>query len=227
MLHANIPIFKQQFLNMEMEFIPEDLLKIILAVLVGAFIGAEREYRNKSAGFRTVMLITLGSAIFTILSQKICPHNPDRIAANIVTGIGFLGAGAIFRDENRMNGLTTAASIWTSAALGMAIGSGHYVFAVGGALLVMLILFALVSVEGYIDRANRVRKYKIVCAYKNHTLRHYETLFDQLGLKHERGTQSRIGTEIIGNWQVMGAESKHEQLIQKLLSDTEVKEFDF
>lgn len=212
---------------MSIDFIPEDLIKIIMALVIGAVIGAEREYRNKSAGFRTVMLITLGSAIFTIMSQRICPHDPDRIAANIVTGIGFLGAGAIFKEDNRMSGLTTAASIWTAAALGMAIGNGYYVLAIGGMLLILIILFALVSVEKQIDQRNRVRKYKIVCAYKHHTLQHYEKLFEHLGLKHERGVQSRVGNEIIGNWQVMGAEEKHERLIQKLLSDAEVKEFDF
>ena len=208
---------------MTFEFIPEDLIKMMLAVLVGAVIGAEREYRNNSAGFRTVMLITLGSAVFTLLSKKIAPDNPDRIAANIVTGIGFLGAGTIFRDESRMSGLTTAATIWTAAALGMAIGSGHYALALGGTLLIILILYAMMSVEQLIDRTNRIRKYKIVCMYKQHTLKHYEEVFEDLGLKHERGTQSRVDGEIIGNWIVMGPESKHELLIQKLLSDAEVK----
>jgi putative Mg2+ transporter-C (MgtC) family protein len=212
---------------MNLEFIPEDLLKILLAVIVGAIIGAEREYRNKSAGFRTVMLITLGSAIFTILSQKIAPANPDRIAANIVTGIGFLGAGAIFREENRMSGLTTAASIWSAAALGMSIGSGHYVLAIGGMFLILTILFALISVERFIDKKNRVRNYKIICVYRQETLQHYEDLFDEYGLKHLRGVQSRIGNQIIGNWTIMGAEDKHEKLIQVLLSDADVKEFDF
>lgn len=212
---------------MNLEFIPEDLLKILLAVIVGAIIGAEREYRNKSAGFRTVMLITLGSAIFTILSKQIAPDNPDRIAANIVTGIGFLGAGAIFREESRMSGLTTAASIWSSAALGMSIGSGHYVLAIGGAVLILMILFALVSVERYIDKRNRVRNYKIVCVYRQETLHHYESLFEEYGLNHLRGVQSRTGNQIIGNWIVMGPEEKHEKLIRKLLGDPDVKEFDF
>ena len=97
-----------------MDFIPIEIRQILLAAVLGAFIGAEREYRNKSAGFRTVILITVGSAIITILSIHIGGNNPDRIAANIVQGIGFLGAGAIFRDENRVSGLTTAATIWAA-----------------------------------------------------------------------------------------------------------------
>jgi putative Mg2+ transporter-C (MgtC) family protein len=212
---------------MTFEVIPEELIQIVLSVAIGAIIGAEREYRNKSAGFRTVMLITLGSTIFTILSRKIAPDNPDRIAANILTGLGFLGAGTLFREDNKMTGLTTAASIWATAALGMAIGSGHYVLAMGGAVLVIIILFVLTYIEPYIDRRNRVRKYKIVCVYKRQTLQHYEKLFEHFGLSHQRGTQSRVGDEIIGNWIVMGAEEKHEKMIQKLLTDSEVKEFDF
>jgi len=223
----DISIFKQQVLNMDFVLIPEDLIKISLSTVIGAVIGAEREYRNKSAGFRTVMLITLGSTIFTLLSAKIAPDNPDRIAANILTGLGFLGAGTLFREDDKMTGLTTAATIWATAALGMAIGSGHYILALGGTVLVIFILYVLTYVEPYIDRRNRVRKYKIVCVYKQHTLSHYEHIFDHLGLRHIRGIQSRISNEIIGNWIVMGAEEKHEKLIQKLLSDPEIKEFDF
>ncbi|MGS0014437.1 MgtC/SapB family protein, partial [Escherichia coli] len=90
----------------------------------GLLIGVEREYKNKAAGLRTLMLVTTGSCIFTIISMQIGIANPDRLAANIVTGIGFLGAGAIFKDENRVSGLTTATTIWICAALGMAVGAG-------------------------------------------------------------------------------------------------------
>ena len=221
------PIFRKQFLNMTFELIPEEVIQISLAVCIGAVIGAEREYRNKSAGFRTVMLITLGSTIFTILSRKIAPDNPDRIAANILTGLGFLGAGTLFREDNKMTGLTTAASIWATAAVGMAIGSGHYSLATSGTVLIFIILFVLSYVEPYIDRRNRVRHYKIVCTYRQETLREYEKLIENYGLKHQRGVQSRLGNQIIGNWVVMGNEEKHEQLVQYLLNDKDIKEFDF
>lgn len=212
---------------MSIEFVPEEVIQILLSVVVGAVIGAEREYRNKSAGFRTVMLITLGSTIFTILSQKIAPANPDRIAANILTGLGFLGAGTLFREENKMTGLTTAATIWATAALGMSIGSGHYMLALSGMVLTMIILFVLTYVEPYIDRRNRVRQYKIICIFRQQTLHHYEKLFEHYGLKHIRGVQSRTGNQIIGNWIIMGPEENHEKLIQRLLGDNDVKEFDF
>ena len=103
----------------------EYVIKIFASTIVGFLIGAEREYRSKSAGLRTFTLISLGSTIFTILSIKMGMDNShDRIAANIVTGIGFIGAGVIFKQEDRVNGLTTAAIIWVTSSLGMAIGYG-------------------------------------------------------------------------------------------------------
>ena len=97
----------------------DDLVRVGLAILIGGLIGAEREYRDKAAGFRTLIFITLGSTLFTMFSARLGgPEDPVRIAANIVTGIGFLGAGTILRGEHGVTGLTTAAAIWLSAALG-------------------------------------------------------------------------------------------------------------
>src|SRR5215208_8052833 len=104
----------------------ELLLRLALVILVGGLIGMEREYRSKSAGFRTMILICLGSFLFTTFSKFMSDASPDRIASNIVTGIGFLGAGVIFKSENRVNGITTAAAIWAVAALGMGIADGAY-----------------------------------------------------------------------------------------------------
>ena len=90
---------------------------------IGTVIGAEREYRNKTAGFRTMILLCTGSALITVVSGHITGDSTglSRVTANIITGIGFLGAGAIFKDGNEINGLTTAATIWITAALGMAV----------------------------------------------------------------------------------------------------------
>ncbi|MFX6888083.1 MgtC/SapB family protein, partial [Acinetobacter baumannii] len=86
--------------------------------------------------------------------------NPDRLAANIVTGIGFLGAGAIFKDENRVSGLTTATTIWICAALGMAVGAGLIKVAILGTSIVIMVLSVLKYAEAYIDKQNRTRSYK-------------------------------------------------------------------
>ena len=104
----------------------ELIQRLLLAAAIGALIGAERELRRKSAGFRTNILIALGAAIFTICSISLAPaSDPTRIAAQIVTGIGFLGAGAILHNRDGVHGLTTAAIVWVNAALGVAAGGGQ------------------------------------------------------------------------------------------------------
>src|SRR3954447_25938140 len=125
-----------------MEFVTEDIVKLLISFVLGVVIGTEREYRSKSAGLRTLILIAVGSTLFTIISIKTGP-DAGRIAANIVTGIGFLGAGIIFREDNRVVGLTTAAIVWVTAALGMGIGAGLYAitlssFVIAGLSLVIL-----------------------------------------------------------------------------------------
>ena len=103
------------------------IIRLALSIFAGGLIGAEREYVSKSAGLRTLMLICLGSCLFTICSDIMGKmSNSDRIASTIVTGIGFIGAGVIFKDDNRVKGLTTAAAVWVTAAIGMAIGAGLY-----------------------------------------------------------------------------------------------------
>jgi len=137
----------------------ELIRRLVLAALLGGLLGAEREFRQKSAGFRTNILIAIGSAIFTILSLALAPasSDPTRIAAQIVTGIGFLGAGAILRTENRVHGLTTAATVWVNAALGVAAGAGQYhVAAVGGAIT-LAVLLIVAPIERALERRVDVR----------------------------------------------------------------------
>src|SRR5829696_7813429 len=137
------------------------LFRVLLVVLVGGIIGAEREFRSKSAGFRTMILICLGSFLFTTFSIYITKDSPDRIASNIVTGIGFLGAGVIFKSDNRINGITTAAAIWANAALGMGIAGGYYSLVVVSTTLVLASLFLLNKLEDLIDKINQSRNYRI------------------------------------------------------------------
>jgi len=114
--------------------------RLALAAFLGAFIGLERELRGYPAGVRTVALVTAGSALFTEVSQV--SGTEDRIAAGIVTGIGFLGAGLIFREGYTVRGITTAATVWSAAAIGMAVGRELYLVAGLGSLLVFVLLEA-------------------------------------------------------------------------------------
>ncbi len=118
-------------------------IKIFLALVLGGALGLERQYHDKPAGFATNCLICLGAMLFTVLSEYMSTQggDPGRIAAQIVTGVGFIGAGSILRDGNKISGLTTAAGVWLVAAIGMAVGFGQYFWAslcAAGILLVQL-----------------------------------------------------------------------------------------
>ena len=116
------------------------LLRLIVAAVAGGLIGLEREALHKPAGIRTHMLVSLGAALFVLATLSIIPDEVGRIIAGIATGIGFLGAGTIFRSKDSVKGLTTAASIWTVAAIGLTVGSGQYVLAIAATILVVIIL---------------------------------------------------------------------------------------
>jgi putative Mg2+ transporter-C (MgtC) family protein len=134
------------------------IVRLALAAALGGAIGLEREYRHKPAGLRTNMLISLGSALFSILSVELGAGagSPDRIAAQVVTGIGFLGAGAILRSGENVHGLTTAATIWVNAAIGMAAGLGSYIIATVGAAITLVVLAVLPAMERFVEkRGNR------------------------------------------------------------------------
>jgi putative Mg2+ transporter-C (MgtC) family protein len=130
-------------------------LRLVAALLLGAVIGWERELQRMPAGFRTHALVALGSAIFTVISAHALTgdgSDPTRIAAQIVSGVGFLGGGAILHHGGTVRGLTTAASLWAVAAVGMAAGAGLYVLAAVSALLVIIGLEVFQRLEHVIKR---------------------------------------------------------------------------
>ena len=116
------------------------ILRLVLATLAGGLIGLEREVVHKPAGVRTHMLVSLGSALFVLITLEIFPEGVDKIIAGIATGIGFLGAGTIFKTKNEVQGLTTAASIWTVAAVGLSVGLGYYLITLVAVILVLIVL---------------------------------------------------------------------------------------
>jgi putative Mg2+ transporter-C (MgtC) family protein len=210
------------------DFEISDLYKFLLAVAIGGAIGLEREFRGKSAGFRTIILITIGSTLFSLLSLRIVNGcDVDRIPANLVVGIGFLGAGVIFKEENRILGLTTASTIWTSAALGLGIGLGYWMISLYAAMIVLIVLIFLPLIERWIDYANQVRTYKITCAYENETLQRYEEIFKNYHLKAYAIKQSIYDSSISGSWIVRGSRANHRNLLLQLLADKNIKQLDF
>nr|WP_294248902.1 MgtC/SapB family protein [uncultured Chryseobacterium sp.] len=206
--------------------IQNELLLIFISVVLGILIGAEREYRNKSAGLRTFILICFGSCLFTILSVKIGVDDPDRIAANIITGIGFLGAGVIFKGDNKIDGITTATTIWATASIGMAVGSGYVYLSALGTLLVLLILSLLTYFEKLIDREHKIREYRITVA-DFQEVEHCEGLFKQYHLNFRISQQKYSEGQVTTAWLLTGKNASHEALVRALMKDENITGYEF
>jgi putative Mg2+ transporter-C (MgtC) family protein len=130
---------------------------ILLAIFCGAVIGVERQFKHKPAGLRTNIMICMGAAVFTLISERMAAGNQDsitRIAAQIVTGVGFLGAGAVIQDRGGIHGLTTAATIWLVASIGMACGAGLYYLAIITTVLALAVLIGLSHVDRYFNHTD-------------------------------------------------------------------------
>ena len=204
----------------------ENVIKVGMAVLLGGLIGAEREFQDKAAGFRTIILITVGSTLFTIFSLDFDPgFTKTRIAANIVTGIGFLGAGAIVREHGRIGGLTTAATIWLSAALGMGIGGGELVFVAVSTAVVLVVLFIFPYIERWIDRSREARSYRIVIATSDTKGGDkIKSAFEKNALKVLDHHQTKTESSVIGTWRVIGSPKSHEKFVDQMVKDKNIKE---
>jgi putative Mg2+ transporter-C (MgtC) family protein len=201
--------------------------KFLMATLLCGLIGAEREFRSKQAGLKTMIMIGLGSTLFTILSIKIGVSSHDRIASNIVTGIGFLGAGVIFKEDNQVKGLTTACVIWIVAAIGMAIGSGYYEQAIGVTLVVLLALLTFPVLEEMAERRFTKRIYRIVKRYEGESLEKYEEDIKTSKLKLSRGKQELANGIISGTWIAIGSPKNHKTFVDRMLQDKKIIAFDF
>jgi len=199
-----------------------DLIKIGLAVICGGLLGLERQYKNKTAGFRTIILICMGSAIFTMVAQ----HAGQVANLNIVTGVGFIGAGVIFKDNIAVSGLTTAAVIWISAAIGMADGAGNYMLAFVSTLVTLTVLLLFNLLERYIDKVHRDKLFVIV--FTSADYENMDTIQQLIVKKHLKWRTVQI-TKKDGCLQaailVTGHRLNISQLDQVLLQMPEVKSF--
>jgi putative Mg2+ transporter-C (MgtC) family protein len=201
----------------------EILARLLLAIAVGGVIGAERESRGKAAGFRTMTLICLGSALFTTFSATLTEEfgDPSRVAAQIVTGVGFLGAGTIMRDSTRVSGLTTAATIWITAALGMGIGSGEWGIALTAAGLTVLVLGLFPSIERVIDLRRESDTYTVTCGEGE--VPRFDAVVAESGLKLIARRIGREQSTATLSWTLTGRHECHERLALALFGDPEVR----
>jgi putative Mg2+ transporter-C (MgtC) family protein len=210
----------------------ELLAKLALATLLGGVIGWERESSGKPAGLRTNILICVGAALLTDLSIRFSSmadpngpsYDPSRITAQIVSGIGFLGAGTIMQAKGNVTGLTTAATLWVVAAIGMTAGAGGYFEAGGSTLLVLVILWPLGWVEDRIESSRRGRIFRVVVEDIPGKVSEIQTMLEDAGLhvKLESSARARDG-EIQATFDVRGSSTGFRKCREAIMEMHEVK----
>ena len=203
-----------------------DIIKIGISFLLGSLLGLEREYHSKPAGFRTLIMITLGATVFTILSYRINPGTPDRIAANIITGIGFIGAGVIFKEGLKVGGLTTAATIWIAAAIGMAVGYGAFYLAVGVAFVVLITLAILSKIESTLDRLHQVKMYRISYLSTNYSSKQLEQELLKMRLGYKKDKEMKNHQEITQFYKIDASQRAFDALNAFLMESMEITGFE-
>jgi len=208
-------------------FDEQALISILLAAFVGALIGLEREYHDKTAGLRTMILIATGSALFTIMSGVIGTEvDPARVAAAVVSGVGFLGAGAVIKAGMNIRGLTTAASIWLVASLGMGMGAGAYVLTGGVTILMLLVLWILPFFERRIDAMHEFLSFTITIKNTDRQEEKLLDIFAEEGIKYvsiRRSQQNAKEREV----EIMAKNNpaKHIALSKRLTNEKTVLRF--
>ena len=206
----------------------EILLKILLAALLGGLIGLEREMAQKEAGLRTNILIAIGSVLLTILSIRLAEMfslaDPTRIAAQIVTGIGLLGAGAIIQARFAVQGLTTAATIWSVAAIGMAIGTGHYFIALTVTLFILVILTAFRWIARLIEKQKKLLTYIIKTEDRAAILADIKEIMTESGIRHTHINLSKIRRGYLIEIVLTTSDIKNREFVEKVIQLKGVKE---
>ncbi len=211
-----------------LSILSEDVIKLLAAVVIGSLLGAEREYHDKAAGLRTLILICVGSTLFTIFSVGIARDmDPGRVAAQIVTGIGFLGTGVILHERGRVRGLTTASTIWFTAALGIGIGIGQGVFAFIATVLALFVLRVLPAIEKRMEQTSVFRDYQITTDLDPEKPKEIERLFSDAGLSVKNGRTSKRKGQLVTEWIVAGKADAHDRVIAKLIIDPAVKGLEY
>jgi putative Mg2+ transporter-C (MgtC) family protein len=193
----------------------ELLLQLALAVVLGGIIGLERELSGKPAGLRTNILICTGATLFSVLSLHMAGGrgDPARVAAQILPGVGFIGAGTILHMRGAVTGLTSAATIWVVAAIGMALGAGAYVEGVGTTLLVIVVLLGLGRFERLMAR-KAIRSRLVVHAVPQANLvEELESIVQAAGLEIEKSRMHREHVDAVVELELRGPRRCHEQAL--------------
>jgi putative Mg2+ transporter-C (MgtC) family protein len=209
----------------------EQLARLAIAAVLGGVVGAERELSDQPAGLRTHILLTVGACLFTLISAYGFGPNsdPSRLAAQIVTGVGFLGGGAILRHGLTIRGLTTAASIWATCALGVAVGVGSYVLAVGATVLVLGVLVGLRAIRNVLRNHAASREELTVLTDPDFQTEKLTELLHREGVS-VRGLQREVGTDGSGRVLLVAklpARYRAAQLVEEIAALDGVREVEW
>lgn len=199
------------------------LASLIVAAVLGAAIGLEREVQGKAAGLRTNALICVGACLFTKLSIALTgpgAGDPSRVAAQIVTGVGFIGAGAIMRGKGSVTGLTTAATIWLVAAVGMAVGMGWTMEAAGATVLTLAVLGLLGRLESHLQFKSGLSEVRLKLKADDRYLERIEEMVGESGAKIEKLDKSVIGDEMTVRLQMRGVRHARDKAKLKVMRAT-------
>ncbi len=208
----------------------QDLLSIFVALILGAVIGLERELSDKAAGLRTNILICVGSCLFSILSMELASSrgtDVTRMAAQIVSGIGFLGAGAIMREGEHVTGLTTAATIWVVAAIGAAVGFGFWTIGAATAVVTLIVQAVFPHLDTMIDELRQRHTFRIASDLDDDGLEQIKTIFRNADVKVLRRKLMKKTGVYYSEWYVAGPRLEQKNVVRKLLDNKHVRELTY
>ena len=208
----------------------EFLIKMILATSMGAIIGFERKSRNKEAGIRTHAIVCLASALMIIVSKygffDVDEYDAARVAAQVVSGIGFLGAGLIFIKNNAVNGLTTAAGIWATAGIGLAMGAGLYGVAIGGTFLIVIIQ-TLMHKDTFLNKDHLTITFEISLEDSFNTIREIRSCLERFRLEIQNvEVVKKSRSVIVRFYTVVPLDFEREHLEDLIFDDERVKKIE-
>jgi len=205
----------------------QDSFSLFMALVLGAAIGIERELSDKAAGLRTNILICVGAALFTIMNIRIYETRDAHIVAQIVAGVGFLCAGSIMREGERVVGLTTAATIWVVAAVGMTVGFGYYRMAGAATAMVLVVQALFPRLDAWIDELRQRHTFRISSDLNEHGLEQIKTIFRDADVKVLRRKLMKKGGLYYSEWYVAGPRLEQKNVVRKLLDNVHVKELTY
>ena len=209
--------------------------RLVLAGFLGGLIGLERELKAKPAGLRTTLLICVGAAMFTHLSFQIAQlasgadggfrADPARLAAQIIPGIGFIGAGAILHGKGRVTGITTAATLWVVTAIGIAVGAGAYVEAIGATVMVLVTLHLLQRAERFVHARRSHRRYTAAVDPGTEAFDRLLERFKHGSLYAKVERVEKAGSHVEVTFRVIGPTTDHDELMRHMIHDEGVRRF--